>query len=133
MDCITAEQMKQLIKNGAQEEHCKDHFPVVRLYTAQPQMEWLLASIDPKEPNIAYGIYDLGLGSPELGYFDLNELIQNGWVIGNDQFFKADRPISTYFAHASALAAFRKEQEGIFYPKMDEPYNGDFSHLAFIY
>jgi len=136
MELITQDQMQKLIRNGTHEERCKDHLPVVRLYTSHPQMEWLLAAIDPKEPHIAYGMYDLGLGSPELGYFDLNELIQNsrnGWIIGIDPFFKPDRPISAYFANATALAAFRKEQEGIFYPKMDEPLNGDLSHLAYFY
>lgn len=136
MDYFTHQQMHQLFKNGTQEERCKDLLPVVRQYTTHPQMEWLLVAVDTKEPHIAYGMYDLGFGTPELGYFDLIELtqnIRNGWIIGIDQFFKPDRPISHYFANATALAAFRKEQEGIFYSKMDEPYDGDLSHLTYVY
>lgn len=48
--------------------------PVVKLFCPWGAATWLLTSIDPAEPDLAFGLCDLGLGSPELGYVSLSEL-----------------------------------------------------------
>jgi hypothetical protein len=34
---------------------------------------WLLTELDPEDPDIAFGLCDLGMGSPELGSMRLVE------------------------------------------------------------
>ncbi len=60
----------------------------------------------PKFPDQAYGLYDLGLGSPELGWVSLPELAKVrgrfGLRVERDYFFVADRPLSAYAEEARA-------------------------------
>ena len=50
-----------------------DHRPEVRLFTPNANAVWLLTELNP-DTNVAFGLGDLGVGSPELGYIDLDEL-----------------------------------------------------------
>jgi hypothetical protein len=58
-------------------------------------------------PDQAFGLCDLGLGSPELGWVSLPELAKIrgrfGLRVERDYFFVADRPLSAYAdaAHAA--------------------------------
>ena len=54
-------------------EVCPDLFPEVRLFTPNKNAVWLLTELNP-DTNVAFGLCDLGLGTPELGYVDLDEL-----------------------------------------------------------
>jgi hypothetical protein len=54
-------------------EVCPDLFPEVRLFTPNKNAVWLLTELNP-DTNLAFGLCDLGLGTPELGYVDLDEL-----------------------------------------------------------
>jgi len=45
---------------------------VVKLYTPNAGATWLLSELDAE--GIAFGLCDLGLGFPELGYVSLAEL-----------------------------------------------------------
>jgi hypothetical protein len=80
--------------------------PVARLFTADAGATWLLTEIDPDNPDIAFGLADLGLGCPELGYVSLTELGglrgRLGLPVELDRYFRADRPLSAYAAAASA-------------------------------
>ena len=51
-----------------------DPQPVVKLFTPDAQMTWLLTEQDPDEPDLLFGLADLGMGFPELGYVSLSEL-----------------------------------------------------------
>lgn len=51
-----------------------DFFPVVKLFMPDGAATWLLSEIDPDEPDIAFGLCDLGFGCPELGSVRLSEL-----------------------------------------------------------
>lgn len=51
-----------------------DFLPVVKLFTPDAGCTWLLTELDPEEPDIAYGLCDLGLGFPELGSVRISEL-----------------------------------------------------------
>lgn len=48
--------------------------PVVRLFTPDAHLTWLLAALDPDDSDTAYGLIDLGLGLPELGTVKLSDL-----------------------------------------------------------
>jgi hypothetical protein len=50
-----------------------DFKPVVKLFTPDAQYTWLLTELDP-DGGLAFGLCDLGLGCPELGYVSLIEI-----------------------------------------------------------
>lgn len=81
-----------------------DPFPVARLFTPDANAVWLLTELDPDDPGIAFGLADLGLGMPELGYICLAELAgirgHLGLPIERDEHFRPDRPLSAYAAEA---------------------------------
>lgn len=52
----------------------EDHIPVVKLFSITGNATWLLSELNPLEPDIAFGLCDLGMGFPELGYVSLEEL-----------------------------------------------------------
>jgi hypothetical protein len=75
MDFLPEELKQKLLHNGAPENRDKDHAPVVRLYLPGTVCEWLLSELEPDDnPDIAFGLCDLGLGFPELGSVSLSEL-----------------------------------------------------------
>jgi hypothetical protein len=51
-----------------------DPVPVVKLFTPDAGATWLLTELHPDNPTIAFGLCDLGMGCPELGYIDLDEI-----------------------------------------------------------
>ena len=50
------------------------YLPVVKLFTPDVNATWLLTELDPEDPDIAFGLCDLGMGFPELGSVNLSEL-----------------------------------------------------------
>jgi hypothetical protein len=95
---FTNQQIKQLIANGINRDN--DHKPVVKLFTPDANCTWLITEIDPEDQNIAFGLCDLGLGYPELGYIYLPE-INNfrgrlGLPVERDRSFESKYPISMY-------------------------------------
>lgn len=77
---------------------------VVKLFTPDAGATWLLTELDPADPDLAFGLCDLGLGCPELGYVHITELESlrgpMGLPVERDLHFEADRRISTYAADA---------------------------------
>ena len=75
-----------------------DFQPVVKLFTPDAQATWLLTEID--ADGLSFGLCDLGMGEPELGYVSLIELRtvrgKLGLPIERDLHFEADKPISAY-------------------------------------
>lgn len=77
---MTRAQHEQLLANGrlsrqlAGTDAEPDFMPVVKLFTPDAGCTWLLSEIDPEDPDIAFGLCDLGMGCPELGYVSLTEL-----------------------------------------------------------
>ncbi len=106
MKLFTQEQTKKLLSNGSSENRGKDHHPVVKLFLPGTDCTWLLTEIDPEDENIAFGLCDLGQGYPELGYVDLQEIInlKFPFKVERDRYFEPNFPISV-FARAA-----RKEQ-----------------------
>lgn len=98
----TAEQRAQLLANGEARAagQAIDPPPVVRLFTPDAHVTWLLAALDPADGDTAWGLIDLGIGMPELGTVRLSDLAA---IVGplqkpvmRDLYFRASRPLSEY-------------------------------------
>lgn len=103
---ITDEQRAQLLANGRMSQMAEDLDPppIVKLFTPDAGATWLLSEIDPEDEDRAFGLCDLGLGFPELGYVSLAELEASrgnwGMPIECDLQFMADKPLSGYAREA---------------------------------
>jgi len=91
---------QKLLANGARSaagEHI-DPVPVVKLFTPDANATWLLTEIDPDNPDIAFGLCDLGLGCPELGSVSLKELESLrgplGLAVERDAYYSETRALS---------------------------------------
>ena len=101
---LTDEQFDLLRANGLMarlhEERGElfDPHPVVKLYVPGMQATWLLSSIDPRTPAIAFGLADLGF--PEMGYISLDELealrVGGELSVRQDRGFHPAKPLSEY-------------------------------------
>jgi hypothetical protein len=113
MQLITDEIRAQLLANGARSAAGEeiDPYPVVKLFTPDAGATWLLTELDPNDPDLAFGLCDLGLGCPELGYVRLSEVEavrgKLGLPVERDLFFRADRPLSRYASEAQAAGYIR--------------------------
>ena len=74
MKFITEIQKQKLLHNGSFEQKDQDHAPVVKLFLPNTNATWLLSELEPENEHIAFGLCDLGMGFPELGFVDLEEL-----------------------------------------------------------
>jgi hypothetical protein len=83
-----------------------DHHPVVKLFTPDGAATWLISEVDPDDPDRLFGLCDLGLGFPELGYVSLAEITvlrgPLGLPVERDLHFIADKPLSMYVEEAQA-------------------------------
>lgn len=115
MPLLTDEQTQQLINNGLPNNRSKDHFPVAKLFTPDAGATWLLTELDHEDPTIAFGLCDLGLGFPELGYVSIEELEQVrgplGLPIERDKYFEAKFPLSVYSEAARRIHEFTENDE----------------------
>lgn len=104
---LTDEQRARMLKNGREnaeriEEDGDTHnfWPVVKLFCPWGAATWLLTELDPEDEDIAFGLCDLGMGSPELGSVRLSELAAvrgpGGLTIERDEHFKATKSLSAY-------------------------------------
>jgi hypothetical protein len=112
MTLITQPQLDQLLANGKaqrtaidNDQGAIDFRPVVKLFTPDAQCTWLLTELDP-DHELAFGLCDLGLGCPELGYVSLAELRtvrgKLGLPVERDEHFDADKALSAYADEARA-------------------------------
>lgn len=78
--------------------------PVVRLFTPDAKATWLLTEINPDDEDQAFGLCDLGLDMPELGWVSLSELATRrgplGQPIERDEWFKANGDLASYATRA---------------------------------
>lgn len=72
----------------------------MKLFTPDANATWLLTELDPSEPDIAFGLCDLGLGYLELGYVRLSELQpvrgRLGLLVEHERWFTGKAPLSAY-------------------------------------
>ena len=79
-----------------------DFTPVVKLFTPDAQCTWLLTELGLDD--IAYGLCDLGMGCPEIGFVCVREIRELrgplGLPVERDQHFDANKTLSAYAAEA---------------------------------
>ncbi len=104
---ISEDDYKTMILNGKncqEEEH--DPIPVVKFFTPDSGATWLLTELDPENPDIAFGLCDLGIGFPELGAVCISEILalkgQLGLPVERDVHVTLDKPLSKYTEEASS-------------------------------
>ncbi|MET2522926.1 DUF2958 domain-containing protein [Ralstonia sp. SM1884_UCD616_TZ26] len=99
---ITEGERQRLLAHGqtSADGHGGDPLPVVRLFTPDAHLTWLLVSLDPADGDTAYGLIDLGLGMPETGTVKLSDLAS---IVGphkqpvmRDWYFRPARTLSEY-------------------------------------
>lgn len=114
MKLITQELERQLLRNGAVRRDLDsegladpDFIPVVKLFTPDAACTWILTELDPDDPDIAFGLCDLGMGFPELGSVYLPELkaVRGplGLAIERDLHFRPTFTLAVY-ADAARIA-----------------------------
>jgi Protein of unknown function (DUF2958) len=93
-------QREQLMANWKQrmETGKEDHAPVVKYFNPMGAATWLLTELDPEDGDTAFGLCDLGIGYPELGYASLAEIrsikLPLGLYIERDIHFTAKKTIA---------------------------------------
>jgi hypothetical protein len=113
MKLLTADIHARLLANGGKQQPVRgtaneiDFEPIVKLFTPDADCTWLLTEIDPENPDIAFGLCDLGMGYPELGSVSLAEIAALrgglGLPVERDRHFKATKTLSAYAAEAARL------------------------------
>src|SRR5215471_18202194 len=108
MKLLTKDITERLLANGRANrdadglplEETIDHKPVVKLFTPDAECTWLLTEIYPDDPDIAFGLCDLGMGCPELGTVSLSELEsvrgRLGLPVERDLHFHPTKMLSIY-------------------------------------
>jgi hypothetical protein len=113
MQLITDDIRRELLANGSAASKSDDYdpFPVVKLFTPDAGATWLLSELDPADPDLAYGLCDFGLGSPELGYVRLSEIetVRGALrlAVERDMHFTPDLPLSVYAREARVAGSIR--------------------------
>ena len=124
MKLLTTSIRDQLLRNGTirqalTEEGCADadFIPVVKLFTPDAGCTWLLTELDPDDPDIAFGLCDLGMGCPELGSVRISELESVrgslGLPVERDLHFRPVRTLSVYARAAWNAAAITENDEAL--------------------
>ena len=83
----------------------------MKLFTPDAQCTWLLSELDPEDPDIAFGLCDLGMGFPELGPVRISELAsirgKLGLQIEHDLHFCATKTLSEYAEEARQCSCIK--------------------------
>ena len=89
---------------------CEDNKPHLKLFNPCGAATWLLSEYD-AENELFFGLCDLGIGSPELGYVSLGELLQiklpMGLKIERDLNWEPEHTLSEYARKASECGSIR--------------------------
>jgi hypothetical protein len=101
----------RLLANGAAEEG--DRAPVVKFFDPCGAATWLITEIIPYEPDILFGLCDLGMKCPELGTVRLSELqaIKRPYGLGIERDLNF-RPRFTLSVYAEAARVLGRITEG---------------------
>ncbi|MFC2966858.1 DUF2958 domain-containing protein [Acidimangrovimonas pyrenivorans] len=107
MKLILADQYEQLIAQGrstaaalAEGQEPPEHKPVVKLFTPDANCTWLISELDPDDPDIAFGLCDIGFGCAELGTVRISEIESIRGALGlpaeRDRHFCPERSLGEY-------------------------------------
>ena len=101
-ELLTVEDRVRLLVQALADD--RDGPPIVKLFTPDGAATWLISEADPDDADRLYGLCDLGLGFPELGYVSLAEIVsvrgRLGLPVERDLHFVADKPLSVYAEEA---------------------------------
>tara|TARA_R110000796_G_scaffold242376_2_gene364435 strand:+ start:1015 stop:1380 length:366 start_codon:yes stop_codon:yes gene_type:complete len=111
---LTKALKNQLIKNGLAQKEARENErdsinfkPVVKFFDPCGAATWLISEIDAENPDLMYGLCDLGMNCTELGMVSISELqsvrLRFGLKIERDYRFKADKTLSEYSNAAREL------------------------------
>jgi Protein of unknown function (DUF2958) len=115
---LTDEIRERLLRNGRLQRDCvergeaqHDFLPVVKLFTPDAGCTWLLTELDPDDPDIAFGLCDLGMRCPETGSVSISELEsvrgRLGLSVERDLHFRPTKTLSAYADEAWTHGAIR--------------------------
>lgn len=120
MTLIPADLMRRLADNAVRaDDPAHDPVPVVKLFNPIGPATWVATEIG-SDDDMMFGLADLGLGCPELGYFSLTEFaavrLPFGLRIECDEDFTSYQPLSRWAdlarQHGSILDAERLLRSG---------------------
>lgn len=106
MILFTQAQFALLLQNGEAYNADPDFNPkpIVKLFNPVGSATWLIASVEPDSPDVAFGLCDLGMGCPELGSVSIEELSNfKGPLnlgIERDIHWQANKTLGEYAAEA---------------------------------
>jgi hypothetical protein len=96
-DLLSSEQHERMLANDRREQ-TDDSFDPEPVILPSLGMAWLLTSLDPDNPALAFGLCDLGFGTPELASVPLDELAEGTGPLApkvcRDPGFVARKPLS---------------------------------------
>ena len=115
MKLILEEHQAQLAENW-QDDHGSAR-PVVKFFDPCGAATWLIQSHNPENPDILFGLCDLGFGYPELGTVSLSELealqLPYGLSIERDIFFEPTHSITSYARAARKAGRIVEDEEAL--------------------
>lgn len=124
MKILTQSIYAQLLRNGrvqaqrAEEGRADaDFLPVVKLFTPDAICTWLLTELDPENPDMAFGLCDLGMGCPELGSLRISEIESVrgplGLAVERDRYFAPTSTLSVYARAAWNAGAITENPQAL--------------------
>jgi hypothetical protein len=124
MKLLTQTIREALLRNGQMRQSADtngdpdiDFVPVVKLFTPDAGCTWLLTELDPEEPDIAFGLCDLGMGYPELGSVRISELEavrgRLGLPVERDLYFSPQHTIAAYARAAWNAEAITESEQAL--------------------
>ena len=115
MKLITEDIKAKLLANWCDQND--EHKPVVKLFNPAGAATWLITEMNSENNDILFGLCDLGMGFPELGYVSLKELesvkVFAGLGIERDIHFDATYPLSVYTEAARAAQRITENREAL--------------------
>lgn len=94
-----------LLANGNVQKE-QDHRPVVKIFNPTGGQTWLISEMA-SDGDTLFGLADLGMGEPEMGYISLSELldVSAALPIGleRDLSFRANKTLSEYARDARIM------------------------------
>jgi hypothetical protein len=119
MNLLTSELRECLLLNGIR--HLKgtaeDFMPVVKFFNPCGAATWLITEMDPNDNDTLFGLCDLGMGFPELGYVSLQELasirLPFGLTIERDHHFYTCWPLSVFAEAARKIGCITEKEKAL--------------------
>ena len=107
-EATLAVQRQRYLGEAGDELSEPDHEPVVEFFVPGTAATWLVTELLP-DGDTLFGLADMGVGFPELGYFSLSELAglctKSGFRVERELYFETEAPISVYAETARELGS----------------------------